>query len=175
MLLVNHVELVHSRVQAQRADQRMHVGRRRPPNHQFAVQPDVEAVVARAVQFDFPCFGHVPETGPARAEEPARQLRIVVQKVEVDGVADVVAERCAVQADIGKDLPADARPVRRAGAEEEQQEGQPRGCAKASPGQTAKPLPIEPGKTDSYGHLSIDANQLVIDIRHDTACRAGFP
>ena len=53
VLLIVHAELVHSRVQPQRADQRMHVGRRRPPNHQFAVQPDVEAVVARAVQFDF--------------------------------------------------------------------------------------------------------------------------
>ena len=175
MLLVLHAELVHSRVQPQRADQRMHVGRRRPPNHQFAVQPDVEAVVARAVQFDVPCFGHVPETGPARAEKPARQVGIVVQKVEGDCVADVVAERCAVEADIGEYLPADACPVRRAWAEEEQERGQGGGCEDGAPSQAAKPLPIEPGKTESYGHVSIDGNQSVIDIRHDTACRAAFP
>ena len=175
VLLVLHAELVHSRVQPQRADQRMHVGRRRPPNHQFPVQPDVEAVVARAVQFDFARFGHVPETAPARAEEPARQAGVDVQKVEVDYIADVVAERCTVEADIGKDLPPDACPVRRTRAEDKQQDGQPQGCTEASPGQTAKPPPVEPGKTDSYGHVSIDGNQPVIDIRHDTACRAAFP
>ena len=69
VLLIIHAELVHSRVQPQRADQRMHVGRRCPPNHEFAVQPDIEAVVARAVQFDFARFGQVPETAPAHAEK----------------------------------------------------------------------------------------------------------
>ena len=125
VLLVLHAERVHSGVQPHRPDQRMHVGRRCPPNHQFTIQPHVEAVVARAVQFDVARFARVPVAGPARAEESPGQVGIVVQEVEGDRGADVVEERCAIEADIGKDLPADAGPVRRAGAEDKQERGEP--------------------------------------------------
>ena len=138
----------------------MHVGRRCPPNHQFAIQPHVEAVVARAVQFDVARFGRVPVAGPARAKESSGQVGVVVQEVEGDRGADVVEERCAVEADIGEYLPADAGPVRRAGTEEKQECGEPGGHADGAPSQAAKPLPVEPGKTKSYGHGSTEVGSL---------------
>ena len=149
VLLVLHAELVHSGVQPHRPDQRMHVGWRCPPNHQFAIQPHVEAVVARAVQFDVARFARVPVAGPARAEESPGQVGVVVQEVEGDRGADVVEERCAVEADIGEYLPADAGPVRRAGAEKKQERGEPGGHADGAPSQAAKP-------TKSYRHGSLD-------------------
>ena len=134
MLLVLHAELVRSGIQPHRPDQRMPVVVRRcPPNHQFAIQPHVEAVVARAVQFDVPRFACVPVAGPARAEESPGQVGVVVQEVEGDRGADVVEERCAVEADIGEYLPADAGPVRRAGAEDKQERGEPGGHADGAP------------------------------------------
>ena len=155
MLLVLHAESVHASVQTHRPDQRMHVGRRCPPNHQFAIQPHIEAVVARAVQFDFGRFGRVPVAGPARAEESPGQVGVVVQEVEGDRGADVVEERCTVEADSGEYLPADACPVRRDGAEDEQERGQRGGHGDGAPSQAAKPLPVEPGKMKSYGHGSL--------------------
>ena len=144
VLLVLHAELVHAGIQPHRPHLRIHVGRRCPPNHQFAIQPHVEAVVALAVQFDFARFGRVPVAGPAHAEESPGQVGIVVQEVEGDRGADVVEERSAIEADIGKDLPADAGPVRRGGAEDKQERGEPGGHADGPEGQGAKPLPVEP-------------------------------
>ena len=126
-------------------------------------------VVARAVQFDFARFGRVPVAGPARAEELPGQVGVVVQEVEGDRGADVVEERCAVEGDSGEYLPADACPVRRAGAEEQQERGEPGGHADGAPGQAAKPFPVEPRKTKSYGHGSSDGNRFLIGIRQDTA------
>ena len=48
-------------------------------------------------------------------------------------------------------------------------------AAMEPPSQAAEPLPVEPGKTKSYGHGSSDGNQPLIGIRQDTACRAAFP
>ena len=119
VLLVLHAELVRPLVNLDGTDQRVHFRRRRAPNHEFAVQPDVEAVVARAVQFDFSGLGHVPETAPARAEEPSRQVRIIVQEVEGDRRLGVVDEWCAIEADTGEHFAVQAGPFSDAGADEE--------------------------------------------------------
>ena len=58
----------------------------------------------------------------------------------------------------GRALPADACPVRRAWAEDKKERGEPGGHANGAPSQAAKPLPVEPGKTKSYGHGSLDCN-----------------
>ena len=117
MLLVLHADLVNSGGQWQCVRTRVcNVGRRRPPNHEFAVQPDVQAVVAGAVQCYFARFGDVPEAAPAHAKEPARQVGIVIQEVEVDCGAGIVEERRTAEANVGKYLPAYARPIRQTGA-----------------------------------------------------------
>ena len=66
------------------------------------------------MQFDVARFGRVPVAGLANAEEAPGQVGVVVQEVEGDRGADVVEERCAVEADIGKDLPPGLRTNRSA-------------------------------------------------------------
>ena len=70
------------------------------PDQQLAVEPDVEPVVARAVQFDLTRFGEVPEAPPAHAEEAPRQVRVGGEEVEIDAGTDVVDERRAREADV---------------------------------------------------------------------------
>ncbi len=84
MLLVLDADLVDAGVQRERLDLRVHVGRRRAPDYQLAVEPDVEAVVAGTMQLDLTRLGHVPEPVPVDAEETPRQRRVIVQEVERD-------------------------------------------------------------------------------------------
>lgn len=126
MLLVLCPDLVDTGFQVDRPRLGVHVGRGAAPDDELAVEPDVEPVVAGAVQLDHTGLRHVPETEPARAEEPARQGRIVFQKVEGDVRADVRRERHAREAGVGEDLPAQAGPLRQAPFQYEEEPRQ--GC-----------------------------------------------
>ena len=58
----------------------MHFGRRRSPDYQRAVDPDVETIVASAVKLDGSSFRQIPESMPARAEEAPRKGRVLIQE-----------------------------------------------------------------------------------------------
>ena len=124
MLLVLDADLVDAGGQRERLDLRVHVGRRRAPDHQLTVEPDVKAVVAGAVDIDRSRLGHIPVAVPARAEEAPRELRVLVQEVERDVRADVLEERRAVEADLRIHPAVQAGPLRREAAEGEQERGQ---------------------------------------------------
>lgn len=104
VLLVLRTEFVNSRVEPHPPNQRVHVGRRLPPDHQFAIQPNVEAVVACSVEIELTGLREVPVAGPARAEETPREQGIVIQEVEGDVGSDVAENRGATEAHIRKDL-----------------------------------------------------------------------
>ena len=100
VLLVFDHDLVSAGRQREIASGGMHVGRGRSPEHQLAVQPDVETVVSRAVKSDRARFRHMPEPMPPCAEKMPRQGRIIVQEVERHVAADVCEDRYAGEADV---------------------------------------------------------------------------
>ena len=124
VLLVLHHEFVDAGIEPEHPDLGVHVGRGPAPNHELAVEPDVETVVAGAVQFDLPRFGHVPEAAPADAEEAPRQFGIVGQEVEIDAAADVVDERSAGEADVRVHRAVQTDELRRTCLGREQDRGQ---------------------------------------------------
>ena len=90
MLLVFGADPVGAGAERESRDLHVHIGRRRSPDHKLVVDPDVEAVIALAVQLQGCRLGQVPETLPSRAEEPCGQRGVIIQEVEADTAAGII-------------------------------------------------------------------------------------
>ena len=141
-------------VQRERLDLRVHVGRRRAPDYQLAVEPDVEAVVAGTMQLDLTRLGHVPEPCQRTLKKRRRQRRVIVQEVERDIRADVLKARCAGEADLRIHSAGQAAPLRREAAEDKQQCGQRDGHADVAARQvtSGEPTRCRMSRPPYYGH-----------------------
>ena len=79
---VLHQQLVGTCAQLDFAARLVHISGRPARDQQLAVEPDVETIVTGAAQDIATSFGHVPEPVPPGAEEPPRQLRVSLQKIQ---------------------------------------------------------------------------------------------
>ena len=117
VLLVVDAEAVNARFQPERPRLRVHPSRRPAPYHPLAVDPNVEAVVAGAVQLELARLGQIPEPVPPDAEEPPGQRRILAEEVQRDSPTDI-DPRYSAEADIRVHLTLQADSFRHARIED---------------------------------------------------------
>ena len=75
---------MESGVERHRRGRRAHPEFETPLVHRLAIDPQARPVVSPQVHLVDSLIGHIPDTAPADAEEPAREIRVLYKQVQID-------------------------------------------------------------------------------------------
>ena len=148
LLLVLDQQLVHAGRERDRPGGAVHLFRRITAKHQLAVDMCVQPVVALSMDLNRPVVRHVPIATPSDAEAPSGKAFVLLQEIEGNACADLVAVGPSPKLVLKKELSPQPGSLSRLRREE-----QPRGRARQGNNRVDADSPSYPADSRSHGAI----------------------